>query len=131
MQTINNNLSVGGHAANIQQIKRTAIRTGEIAVALPGICFDLLFGEIAKLYAVRSVNVLGNNGNLLLNGEVQVIKEFELGFALTSSDQSFCQVPRTKATFSPVIADNGSIRAAGQCFLSDELKLGGGIGAML
>ena len=118
MQT-NNNLLVAGHAANTQQIKRTAIRTGKIAVALPGICFNLLFGEIAKLYAVRSVNVLGNSGNLLFNGEVQVIKEFELGFALASSDQSFRELPCTSATFSPVITDNGGIRATGQCFLSD------------
>ena len=101
------------HAANIPQIKRTAIRTGKIAVALPGIGFDLLFGEIAKLYAVRSINVPGNNGNLLFNGEVQVIKEFELGFALAGSDQSFRQLPCTGATFSPVIANNGSIRASG------------------
>lgn len=55
------------------QIKRTAIRTGKIAVALPGIGFNLLFGEIAKFYAVRSINVPGNNGNLLFDGEVQVV----------------------------------------------------------
>ena len=62
----------------LAQIKRMAIRTGKIAVALPSIGFYLLFGEIAKLYAIRSINVPGNNGDLLFDGEVQVIKEFEL-----------------------------------------------------
>ena len=122
---------VSNGARSKPQIKRTAIRTGKIPVALPGIGFDLLFGEIAKLYAVRSINVLGNNSNLLFNGLVQVIKEFELGFALAGSNQSFRQFPCTSATLSPVIADNCSIRATSQCFLSDELKFGGGIGAML
>lgn len=107
------------------------IRTGKIVVTLPGIGFYLFFGEIAKLYAVRSINVPGNNGYLLFDGEVQVVEEFELGFALTGSDESFCQLPRTSATFSPVIADNGSICATSQCLLSDELKFGGGIRAML
>jgi len=98
---------------------------------LPGIGFDLLFGEIAELYAVRSINVPGNNGNLLFDGEVQVVEEFELGFALAGSDQSFRQLPCSSATFSPVIADNGSICATSQCLLSDELKFGGGIRAIL
>jgi hypothetical protein len=98
---------------------------------LPGIGFDLLFGEIAKLYAVRSINFPGNNGNLLFDGEVQVVEEFELGFALAGSDQSFRQPPCTSATFSPVIADNGSVCAISQCLLSDELEFGGGIRAML
>jgi hypothetical protein len=124
-------LSVAEHAANIPQIKRTVIRTGKIAVALPGIGFDLLFGEIAELYAVRAINFPGNSGNLLFNGEVQVIKEFELGFALAGGDESFRQFPCTSATLSPVIADNGSIRATSQSFLSDELKFGRGIGTML
>jgi len=124
-------VSVAEHAANIPQIKRTAIRTGKIAVALPGIGFDLLFGEITKLYAVRSINIPGNNGNLLFDGEVQVVEEFELGFALAGSDQSFRQFTCTSATFSPVITDNGSICATSQCLLSDELKFGGGIRAML
>jgi hypothetical protein len=56
---------------------------------LPGIGFDLLFGEIAELYAVRSINVPSNNGNLLFDGEVQVVEEFELGFALAGNDQRF------------------------------------------
>ena len=107
------------------------IRTGKIAVALSRIGFDLLLGEIAELYAVRSINVLANSGNFLFNGEVQVIKEFEAGFALAGSDQSFRQLPCTGATLSPVVAHNGSIRATSQCFLTDELKFGGGIGAML
>jgi hypothetical protein len=98
---------------------------------LPGIGFYLLFGDIAKLYAVRSINVPGNNGNLLFDGEIQVVEEFELGFALAGSDQSFRQIPCTGATFSPVTADNGSICATSQCLFSDELKFGGGIRAML
>src|SRR6266550_1411745 len=97
-----------------------AIRTRKIAVALPGIGFDLLFGEIAKLYAVRSINVPGNNGNLLFDGEVQVVEEFEFGFALAGSDQSFRQLPCT-----------GTTCATSQCLLSDELKFSGGIRAML
>ena len=107
------------------------IRTGKIAVALPSIGFDLSFGKIAKLYAVRSINVPSNNGNLLFDGEVQVVEEFELGFALAGSDQSFRQLSCTSATFSPVIADYGSICATSQCLFSDELKFGGGIRAML
>jgi hypothetical protein len=50
------------------QINRTAIRTGKVPVTLPRIGFDLLFGEVAKLYAVRSINVFGNDSNLLFNG---------------------------------------------------------------
>ena len=114
-----------------KRIKRTAIRTGKIAVALPGIGFDLFFGEIAKLYAVCSIDVPGNNGNLLFDGEVQVVEEFELGFALAGNDQSFRQLSCTGATFSPVIADNGGICAASQSLLSDELKFSGGIRATL
>jgi hypothetical protein len=115
----------------MSQIKRAVIRTGEIAVALPGIGFDLLLGKITQLYAVRTINVSGNGGNLLFNGLAQVIEEFEMRFALAGSDQRFCQLPRTGATLGPVIADNGSIRATNQCSLPDELKFGGGIGPML
>ena len=108
-----------------------AIQTGKIAVALPGIGLDLSFGEIAKLYAVRSINVPGNNGNLLFDREVQVVEEFELGFALAGSDESFRQLSCTSATFSPMIADNGGICATSQRLFSDELKFGRGIRAML
>jgi len=90
-----------------------------------------LFGEIAKLYAVRSINVSSNNGNLLFDGEVQVVKEFELRFTLAGHDQSLRQLASASTTLSPMIADNGSICASSQCFLSDELKFGGGIRAML
>jgi hypothetical protein len=98
---------------------------------LPGIGFDLLFGEIAELYAVRSINLPANNSNLLFDREIQVVEEFELGFALAGSNQSFRQLPCTSATFSPVIADNGSICATSQRLLSDELKFGEGIRTML
>jgi hypothetical protein len=45
-----------------------------------------LLGEITQLYAVCAVNIPGDSGNLLFDGEVQIVKEFELGFALASSD---------------------------------------------
>jgi hypothetical protein len=53
---------------------------------LPRVAFDLLFGKITQLYAIRAVDLLGDGGNLFFDGEVQGIKEFELGFALTSSN---------------------------------------------
>jgi hypothetical protein len=54
-----------------------AIRTGKTAKSLPGIGFDLLLGEVAELDAVCAVDLLGDNGDLFLDGEVQIIKEFE------------------------------------------------------
>ena len=54
-----------------------AIRTGKTAISLPGIGFDLLLGEVAELDAVCAVDLLGDNGDLLLDGKVQIIKELE------------------------------------------------------
>ena len=95
------------------QLRRTTVRTGEVTISLPRVGFDLLPGEIAQLYAVRTVDLLGNGSNLLFNGEVQVVEEFELGFALASSNECFCHFPRASPTLGPVIADDGSIRAPG------------------
>jgi hypothetical protein len=67
-------------------LQRTDIRTGEVTVSLPRVAFYLLFGKIAQLYAIRAIDLLGDDGNLFFDGEVQGIKEFELGFALTSSN---------------------------------------------
>ena len=53
------------------------IQTWKTAISLPGIGFDLLLGEVAEFDAVCAVDLLGDNGDLLLNAEVQVIKEFE------------------------------------------------------
>jgi len=119
------------HTANTPQINRTEIRTGEIPVALPGIRFDLLLSEIAQLYAIGAIDIPCDNGNLLFDGEVQIVKKLELGFALAGSDQSFRQISRTSATLGPVIANNGGIRTTSQCLLPDELKFCGCIGPML
>lgn len=116
---------------NMPQINGTGTRTGKIPVTLPGIGFNLSLGEIAQLYAVAAVNIPDDGGNLLFDGEVQIVEEFELGFALASSDQSFRQLPRTGAALCPVIADNCSIRPTSQCLLPDELKFCRGIGPML
>jgi hypothetical protein len=128
MQTTRLLVSREPHTA---QINGTEKRTGEIPVALSGIRFDLLLSEVAQLYAIGAVDIPCDDGNLLFDGEVQIVKGLELGFALASSDQSFCQLSRTGATLSPVIGNNGSIRTTSQCLLSDELKFCGCIGPML
>jgi hypothetical protein len=46
------------------------IRTGKPAISLPGIGFDLLLSEVAELNAVCAVDLLGDNGDLLFDGEV-------------------------------------------------------------
>ena len=58
---------------NIPQINGTRTRTGKISIALPGIGFNLLLGEIAQLYAIAAVNIPDDDGNLLFNGEVQIV----------------------------------------------------------
>ena len=57
------------------------IRTGKTTIFLPGIGFDLLLGEVAELDAVGAIDLLADNGDLLLDGEVQIIKELEFRFA--------------------------------------------------
>jgi len=118
------------HTGNIPQINRTEIRTREIRVALPGIRFDLLLSEIAQLYTISAVDIPCDDSNLLFDGEVQIVKKLESGFALAGSDQSFRELSRTGATLCPVIANNGSIRTTSQCLLPDELKFCGCIRPM-
>ena len=56
---------------------KMAIRTGKPAISLPGIGFDLLLCEVAELDAVCAVDLPGDGGDLLFDGEVQIIKELE------------------------------------------------------
>ncbi len=56
---------------------RMVIRTGQAAISLPGIGFNLLLGEVAELDPIGTIDLLGDDGNLLFNGEIQIIKELE------------------------------------------------------
>jgi hypothetical protein len=107
-----------------------AIRTGKAAIFLPGIGFDLLLGEVAELDAVCAVDLLADNGDLLFDGEVQIIKELEFRFAFAGCNQSFRELTGASAALSPVTADDCSIRTTDERLLPDELELCGGVRPM-
>ena len=89
----------------------------------------MLLRLLAELDAVRAVDLLADNLDLLLDREVEVVQELEVGFTLTGLDDGLRESERTSTTLRPVVADDGSVGTAGERLLADELELGGSVSA--
>ena len=82
---------------------------------------NLLLSKFAELDAIRTVDLLGDDLNLLFDGQVQVVQELEVRWALADGDYGFGKSTGTCTTLGPVVADDGCICAASKRLLSDEL----------
>lgn len=47
--------------------------TRQIPIALPCIGLDLLLCEFRKFYSIRTINFLADDGDLFLNGKVELV----------------------------------------------------------
>jgi hypothetical protein len=101
-----------------------------VAVALTGICVQLFASQLAKFDTVCAVNFLANDVDLLFDGNVEVVKELEVGLPFASCDDRLSKSAGTSTALSPVVANYSSISTSSESFLADKFELSGGIGAV-
>jgi hypothetical protein len=94
---------------------------------LTSVQVDLLPGLLAELDAVSPVHLLGDDLDLLVERQVDVVQELELGLALAGLDDSLGERDGTLTTTSPVVGWDGLVGAGRQGVVLDELELGGGV----
>ena len=82
---------------------------------------NLLLSKFAELDTIRTIDLLGDDLNLLFDGQVQVVQELEVRLALADGDDGFGKSAGTSTTLGPVVTDDGCICAASKRLLSDEL----------
>lgn len=102
--------------------------TGKVAVSLAGVGFHLLLCELAELDTIRTVNLLGDDLDLLLDRQIQVVEELEVRLAFADSDDGFSESTGTRATFSPMIADDSRIGTSSERLLTNELEFSRRVG---
>lgn len=71
MQTISGDQEVKTNAFAMMAL------TGEIAITLASVSFDLFLGQVAEFNTVSPVDFLRDGGDLVLNGDIKVVKELE------------------------------------------------------
>lgn len=103
------------------------ILTRQAAVSLAGVGIDLLACKVAQFDTVCAVDLFSNSIDLGLNGLVEVVEEFEVGFTLADVNDSLGQIPGPSTSLSPVVADNRSVRTSSQGLLAHEGKLSRGV----
>lgn len=103
--------------------------TGQVPVPLTGVSIDLLLGEFAELDPISTVDLLHDGSDLVLDGDIEIVEELEVGLALACGNESFGELDGSGTTLSPVVTDHGGIGTSRQSFLTDELELGRGVGA--
>ena len=94
-----------------------------------GIGLYLLLGEFTQFNTICTVDLFGDDRDLLLNGFVEIIQEFEVRFAFASLDDGFRKINCASPSFGPVVADNRGVCSSSSGFITYELELGGGIRA--
>lgn len=99
--------------------------TRETTVSLTGVGLNLRASKVAEFDTISAIDLLSNDIDLLLDGEVQVVKELEVGFAFTDSDGGFGQISCAGASLGPVVTDDSSIGTRRQSLFTDESELGG------
>jgi hypothetical protein len=94
---------------------------GQITKALSSVGLNLLFGEIAELYAVCAVNFLTNMFNLCFNGLVEGIQKLEFLFAITSGNKGLTQFNSASTALGPVVTSDSVVCARVKRQFADEL----------
>lgn len=102
--------------------------TGKVAISLAGVGFHLLLCELAELDTICTVNFLGDDLDLLLDRQIQVVEELEVRLAFADSDDGFSESTGTHATFRLMIADDSRIGTSSERLLTNELELSRRVG---
>ena len=102
--------------------------TRQVAVALASVRLDLLLRKLAELNAVCAVNLLRDDLDLLLDGELKVVQELEVRLSLADADHSLGESAGTCTTLGPMVADYSSICTSSESLLPNELELRFGVG---
>lgn len=88
----------------------------------------LLLSKLTQFYAIRAVDLLGDDVDLFLYREVEIIQELEIRCPFTNSDDRFSESTSAGAALGPVIADDRSVSTCSQCLLANKLELRRGVG---
>lgn len=77
---------------------------GQVIEALSLVAINVGLSLGRELDITSAIDLFGNGGNLVLDGEGEVVEETEVGLGLTGSIHSLCQVLGTLSTLCPVAA---------------------------
>jgi len=101
---------------------------GQVAETLLGVSVDFGLGLVGHLDAVGPVDLAGNRLDLGLDGEVQVVQEFEVGGLAACGLNSQAEVLRSLSTFGPVAAQNCVKGSSPSCQRLNHFQFVEGVG---
>lgn len=101
---------------------------GQVLITLILVTLDLSFSFRSERNSISAVHLFRDDLDLLLDGEFEVVEEFERVGRRARFNNGFTEIDSSLSSFSPIVASYGSIGTGSESLFLDESDFSRSVG---